>query len=301
MSIGICAGIVTYNPFLPELRKNLQAVSIQVPVVVIIDNGSSNIREIRNLIRDFPHIKLITNTVNKGLGFALNQAMQYGYDHSYPYVLLLDQDSLVSTNLISEYLRFINPTCSIISPQIIDKNKSRYKPAQRQDYEYTKRPITSGSLISTSIWHKLGGFDTSLFIEFIDYEYDERSLQAGYKLIQVNTAHLLQEGGHAQRLPLISGFGDDGHGKIHLQHPYRYNYPPSRYYYRFRNNLIFIRRYMHRPVPKIKESLILAKRLIHDSLLEKNRIENWRQIYHGLKDGFCSPLYARPNWTNQND
>ena len=46
----IGALIVTFNPDLDVLLRNIQAIRQQVNRVLIVDNGSKNINEIRNMI-----------------------------------------------------------------------------------------------------------------------------------------------------------------------------------------------------------------------------------------------------------
>ena len=46
----VIAGIVTYNPDINRLCKNLDAIKNQVSCIVIVDNASINIEEIKNLI-----------------------------------------------------------------------------------------------------------------------------------------------------------------------------------------------------------------------------------------------------------
>ena len=46
----IYAGIVTFNPDIERLKENVCAICIQVPEVVIFDNGSSNFVDIQECI-----------------------------------------------------------------------------------------------------------------------------------------------------------------------------------------------------------------------------------------------------------
>ena len=62
---NICAGIVLYNPDIDKLTKNINSIINQVSVVLLQDNGSSNIKEIEKLINQWENVKLIHNPANK--------------------------------------------------------------------------------------------------------------------------------------------------------------------------------------------------------------------------------------------
>lgn len=296
----ICAGIVSYNPELASFQENLRAVRGQVPLVILVDNNSTNSSGVKSLVNQFPDIQLMQNTENVGLAAALNQIVRRSVELGYTHVLLLDQDSLVSPNILAEFSRYIDEMCAIMSPLISDRNKLERIVQPKTPSESVTRPITSGSLINTSIWIELGGFDSTFFIEFIDYEYAERCIESGYKVLRVNTTTLLQEGGHAEPCRIISGITRNSSGKLCFKHPYRYNYRPERYYYRFRNNLYFLRRYGISRNSFHHECLLFMKNLIHDSLLEQNRLANWKQIIRGIRDG-ATKYQERRDWAHWNE
>ena len=70
--IRICAGIVTYNPDIELLIKNINAISDQVNKVIIVDNGSINWNNWSNRILS-KNVEIIRNRNNDGIAKALNQ------------------------------------------------------------------------------------------------------------------------------------------------------------------------------------------------------------------------------------
>ena len=48
---NLFAGIVTFNPDIELLRKNIEAICAQVDLVIIVDNGSRNLEDIRHLAK----------------------------------------------------------------------------------------------------------------------------------------------------------------------------------------------------------------------------------------------------------
>ena len=84
------AVIVTYNPELIALSQSIDALNQQGCTVLLVDNCSDNVAEIQQL----EHATVIANPSNLGLGAAHNQGYALAKQGDYPYLLLLDQDSL---------------------------------------------------------------------------------------------------------------------------------------------------------------------------------------------------------------
>ena len=71
------AGIVSYNPDISRLKENIETIRKQVKIVLIIDNASDNVVDIRQMIKEYKNVYMICNTVNKGIAVALNQICHY--------------------------------------------------------------------------------------------------------------------------------------------------------------------------------------------------------------------------------
>ncbi|MCB5628214.1 glycosyltransferase, partial [Bifidobacterium breve] len=82
---NLFAGIVTFNPDIELLRKNIEAICAQVDLVIIVDNGSRNLEDIRPLA-DAHHCKLIPNAQNEGIATALNQIALAGKGDGYSWM-----------------------------------------------------------------------------------------------------------------------------------------------------------------------------------------------------------------------
>ncbi len=104
MNKKICAVIVSYNS--PErLKSCIDSLLNQTDKVVVIDNNSR--RDTKEIITGLSYpekVSLIFNEENKGLAAALNQGLQYSLMNGYNWTLLLDQDSVLSDNMIHEML-----------------------------------------------------------------------------------------------------------------------------------------------------------------------------------------------------
>ena len=88
----ILAAIVTYNPDLERLQKNINAIEPQVEHLIIVDNGSKNINLISRIKGECKiKIDLIENKENIGIASALNQALDYAYKNNFDWILTLDK------------------------------------------------------------------------------------------------------------------------------------------------------------------------------------------------------------------
>ena len=104
---NLFAGIVTFNPDIELLRKNIEAICAQVDLVIIVDNGSRNLEDIRPLA-DAHHCKLIPNAQNEGIATALNQIALAGKGDGYSWMLTLDQDSECPPDFCSTLSQFFS-------------------------------------------------------------------------------------------------------------------------------------------------------------------------------------------------
>ena len=88
------AGIVLYNPDTERLKENIEAILPQVDQIIVVDNGSSNVDEICELLNKYEQIKFIWNEENYGIAKALNQLLYFAYKNDVEWILTIDQDSV---------------------------------------------------------------------------------------------------------------------------------------------------------------------------------------------------------------
>lgn len=276
-----CAGIVLYNPEINRLNENISAIKNQVDKVILIDNNSSNIEEIKNLIKDEKRVDLIRNNQNMGIAIALNQILERANKEGYEWALTLDQDTICPHNIISEYELNINsyPDIGIICPYIIDINISNgdeYKLVENKDPEFIERCITSGSLTNVKIWEKIGGFDNEMFIDYVDFEYCKRLEINNYKILLINKVAIFHEVGKSSLVKVFNKqFSINNHSEL-------------RKYYYFRNRVYTYRK--HKNYYNLtKESIKLVKCVIFLSF-EKHSIKKIRVALKGINDGFNMSL-----------
>lgn len=274
---AFCAGVVTYNPDIDVLIKNLQALSPQVRDVFVVDNGSNNINDIEDLLGHFNNITIFLNPQNLGIAQALNKLCKIASSRRYDWILTMDQDSMCDGNMVANLSNYANEEYGIIAPRVefrkdgvlIEKTGSGAKCQTEQIYAC----ITSGSLTNLIAWKEVGGFDEWYFIDHVDNEFCTHIIQKGYKVLRVNDALLYQRAGDMKYVKLF--------GKPILL-PY---YSTFRNYYICRNTIYYMRKYW-RDISLYREirSFIYSQSI--KLLFEKGRLKNLKSSIVGMYDGF---------------
>lgn len=199
----LAAGIVTYNPDLDRLRENVESISSQVEKVIIFDNGSKNQEEIKKIHKD--EVVLITSPENIGIAAALNRLMQKSRDLGATWMLSLDQDSVCPDSFCVEMSHYLErePDFGIVAPVIVDRNIGIVGHNPDKEYESVRTCITSGAFTKIKVWKEIGGYDESMFIDSVDFEFCYRVRQVGYKVVQVRDVQLLHEIGKSEKRKFI--------------------------------------------------------------------------------------------------
>lgn len=268
----VAAGIVTYQPNLDRLHENILAIYKQVDKLIIVDNNSDNYKDMKNKISEFDNITLIKNEKNDGIARALNIIVDYCTQIDIEWVMLLDQDSVISIDAIDNYKKyFLLDYVALISPTIKDRNEKDNKVNEliTSNYEIVDKSITSGSMINVNVNKKIGGYDENMFMDYVDFEYCYRLKKAGYKMIKMNNVVLLHQLGN---LSVYNFFGI----------PIRItNHSPQRTYYYHKNYMYFLSKHN---LSKRKYYLRLPISIIKILLFEKHKLKKILSIYNGIKD-----------------
>lgn len=265
-------GIVTYQPDISRLTENLRAVlaSQLAGRVMVFDNHSDNVVAIRELTATDDRCLLLESDENRGIAHALNVLCQRALDEGYHWMLTLDQDSVIPEGMLEEYSHYTDQDgVGIICPAIIDRNMGREYTRQTSGTEYIRQCITAGNLVRLTAWQQAGGFTEELFIDGVDFDFCMKMGEAGFQILRTHDMCLLQEVGHARKIPL----------PFHHQMSVL-NHPPMRLYYIARNYLYIGRRYHQR----WHWMLEVAKRMFIVACFEDNRLAKLRAMFRGIKD-----------------
>jgi rhamnosyltransferase len=284
---NICAVITSYNPDL-GFSDRLNVVLNQVDKLIIIDNNSdSSTLALLNELSKNINIHIIYNLINLGVAGALNQGILRAMDNNYPWILMLDQDTLISDVLVKEICLILNKLndiehVAIIGPSYNFENRRcffRTKAEEASSYQEVKSVITSGSLISLDIFEKIGPFRDDLFIDFVDTEYCLRARAKGYKVLKMRSVLMQHKIGSVtmHNLPWrITGTS---------------NHSPLRRYYMMRNNIIVARKYFCKDPLWVVGSLITRlKSTILLVCFEKQRLIKLKYSALGFIDGLSGKL-----------
>jgi len=166
------------------------------------------------------------------------------------------------------------PKVAIISPRIVDVNYPAKKDYGDSDFIELTSAITSGCLNNVNILNSCNGFDSRMFIDYVDHEICLRLKTKGYKILLIPTAILYQEVGQIS-----------SHDVCGLKIPTT-NHSPFRRYFLFRNKIYVFKKYFLKfPGWCIRDFGGLFKAMTKILLLEKNKKENFKYIKRGIYDG----------------
>lgn len=292
----VAAVLVTYNPKWDGLRATLQAIQNQVPHIFIVDNASTSFSfECLEKLEVSVNVKLhlLQQKENIGIGAAHNIGIRRAIEFGAKFVLLLDQDSQASQDMVvklrSAYssLNEAGSMIAALGPQYCDVENhmlsgfgkvglfhfvicrcNNNTPTIDADFL-----ISSGSLLPVDALEIVGLMDESLFIDQVDTEWCFRAKSKGLHLYGVCGALMIHAlGERRQRLWFLRTRTMSFH-------------KPSRYYYMFRNSiLLFSRNYM--PLRwKIADSAKCLKILGFLCLFAEIRLEVVKMIWLGVIDG----------------
>lgn len=266
------AGIVTYNPTLERLAENINALLSEkgIGLLYIVDNGSANVDRIRLMTLENERILLIEKGINKGIADALNTLCRKAMENGYDWLLTMDQDSVISSGFLKHYDDLVksSPSAGIACCRVEDRNFGRMYNAPEAGSDMVERCITSGSMMSLSAWKKIGGFDESLFIDGVDFDYCMSLKEQGFSIVRTGDAFILHEVGHGRHVRLL------GHNALVMNHS------DLRLYYIARNYLYIGMK--HGQYSKWRREVM--KRMLIVLLYEKESRRKLQSMMKGIAD-----------------
>ncbi len=211
----------------------------------MVDNASTD-GTCAAVRRKFPRVRVITNKENSGVSGGRNIGLK-NVDSQSEYVLFLDHDIVLSTNLLSELLRVIigSGDVGIATPKIyyyshkkviwstgtsinLVSGKVSFDGGNKVDHgQFGKlkdvQVAPAVILVKKEVIEKIGGFDEIYFATYEDTDFCFRARKSGYRIVYVP--------------------GTWAYHKIPLDWSESMNRLLSRAYYVGRNRLIFMRKH----------------------------------------------------------
>jgi rhamnosyltransferase len=274
--------VVAYFPNLEELSFNISSYISDLTKLIIWDNTPKQAASDLKFIEDrYPEkIQVMTTGKNEGIGFALNQAAQWGISNWYDYLLSMDQDSSFTKDSLNHCLKMIQEAkhTDVIMYTPMLCLVSGDSPAFEGDFREQKLAITSGSIMPLSIFFKTGFFQEELFIEGVDIEMCWRAKKYNLKVLQVNGVYLNHVVGNRKEFNFCGK-------KLHT-----YNYAPIRNYYSLRNNIYLYKKYRDHAYIRHFLYNYFFKKGIAILLLETNKRKKLYALFLGILHGLKGRL-----------
>ncbi len=221
---------------------SLSCLDYPAYTVIVVDNASRD-DSVYKIRMAYPQTILIELEENMGFVGGNNMGMEYALEMGADYALLLNNDTEVTPNFLSELVSaaqtddrvgIVGPTIYYFDrPDVIwsqggkidwmKGNTLMIDIDQRDDGKFSEMPypvdfVTGCSLmIKTSVIKEIGKLDERFFAYYEEVEWCVRVARAGYKLLQVPEAKIW-----------------------HKISPERQSNSPTVHYYMTRNRLLFL-------------------------------------------------------------
>jgi rhamnosyltransferase len=297
-SKSVAAGVVTYNPEVDRLLENLRAISPQVDRIIIFDNGSENIGDVRAAARKFKNAELLESARNVGIAAALNVISSTAMNGN-KWLITLDQDSISAPDMVASLAQHVDALTPLVTPFILDRNKMTLEdharlelpPVQYFRRAASKGAITSGALLNLEVLEEIGGFDELFFIDCVDYDLNMRLMRSSYRIARVNTTYLLHEQGKAIKTWLRTP-RKSLDGRWYWETFYSFGHTPIRCYYKARNRVLYSKKHW-RFIGMSNEGIAqIPQQMLLTLAFEENRIKKLSSFAKGIIDGIRTPAPA---------
>ncbi|MBR9783571.1 MAG: glycosyltransferase family 2 protein [Gammaproteobacteria bacterium] len=276
MTTGVV--VILFNPDVEHVNALINAFTAPEWNIVLVDNSFE-----RTQYSDSRNVTYIHCPSNVGIAQAQNIGLKRLFDNDVEHAFLLDQDSLFSPDIAHELLRqflqlekehsiaAIGPSIYCQFSECVDKGVLQKGKQVSNTLKEVKQIIASGMLISRYAFNKVGGKESTLFIDGVDHEWCWRARAKGMVIYQSLSACMPHRQGD-DRVKVCGVTFKQG--------------APVRLYYQFRNVLILARR---RYVPlywKVRHVCAIPLRYIVNRYCFTQGKERGRFMREGIKDGF---------------
>jgi rhamnosyltransferase len=296
----VTAIVVSYNPSLDTFERLLDALRNQVDRVLVVDNGSS--------VSTLSHLEQLTTVrgidvlrlgANLGIAAAQNhgarEALRFTESTRHreaEYLLFFDHDSIPEPQMVRTLvsadlsLRAQGLLVGAIGPVPVDRRSrtpanficARGSRLERRlcgndEILSVEFLISSGTLIRSDVWRRIGPMNEGLFIDHVDTEWCLRALIAGFRLYAAGAARLMHS------------LGDDVAPVWFGRWREVFVHSPVRDYYIVRNTILLLRQ-----VPmRLAWRIFLFRRLVMFAVffgaVVPPRGDRLRLMMAGVRDG----------------
>ncbi len=293
----IAAVIVLYHPEPAALEQLLSSLASQVDVVIAVDNTPSPATNLPAMFQGGgSQVVYIQLKCNRGIAEAQNIGITRSVEMGCSHVLLLDQDSVLTSGFVHKLLnaqrKLIKAGVRVaaVGPQFVDAKTGIPSFAVRYGFfsvrkirldAYSTEPvesdilIASGSLIQIDTIRSVGMMEGDLFIDFVDTEWALRARKLGYKCYCVPDAVMQHNLGESA----ATVFGKSV-----------YLHGDSRKYYRLRNAVHLLKSPRVTGRWKTYTLCWIPYYAVLHICLSDDKVRNTRLFLRALWDGFVGKL-----------
>lgn len=288
------AVVVSYQPVLDQLQRQLDSLVPQVDDVVVVDNHSIADLSIWMKLSANPARAVIQLDSNQGVARAQNIGIEWARKQNATHVLLMDQDSIPAPDMVRELLMAAQSIAdvAVVGPRYLDVRQGNPTPFVRiRGLRFHRLPwdaghpilpvdclITSGSLIPMIALDQVGLMREDLFIDYVDTEWCLRARREGLQSYGVCTAAMTHSLGETPHLFF---------GRTIPVHA------PLRHYYQVRNAILLSREPWVPLNWKLAISWHLLLKFGFYSLVTTPRLQHLRMmalgVWHGVR-GRAGPM-----------
>ena len=168
----VCAVIATFRPD-RSLLHVLQGLQPQVSIVAVIDDASACTYD--EIFRSIPSDVIVRrHAENRGIARSLNDGLRIASEHSAPWLLTLDQDSVPDPHMLANMLNLATrcsgtPIGAIAPGRVrIAEQFLSYPLTLRDGLPTTHEVLQSGTIWNVAALNEAGGFNESLGLDAVD-------------------------------------------------------------------------------------------------------------------------------------
>lgn len=192
--------------------ESLQSIKFERNNIIVVDNGSTD-NSINEIKKHYPSVTILDTGLNLGYAEGNNVGIRYAINHQADYILLLNNDTIVSPDLFDNLLITADkqPTVGIFgalifymhNPDIVwfagaHWNKDRFSfdfPGQDKALTnnlsfYTDYACGAALFFRTEVVKTIGYLDNRFFLVWEESDWCLRAKRAGYECRIVPNAHV---------------------------------------------------------------------------------------------------------------
>lgn len=294
-SHNICAIIVTFHPD-EGFPDRLERILAQFPLVIIVDNGSPYVAvDMLHNQAMLPQVLLATNQTNLGIATALNQGAELAIQQGFEWIVTFDQDTLVFPDLLATLLEVYEKSGGgnvMVGSNYRNVHRKRdFIQCKNNTQAYfleRKTLITSGTLLSLSLFMAIGPFREDYFIDSVDHEFCLRARENGYRiLISCRPVMSHRIGAHIKSTGWLRQF-------------IPFNHSPTRKYFIARNIIATVKSYfLQEPMWSVRQGWRLLLEFASILLFESKKFKKTKAFMVGIAHGVTGKMGPiEKSWPN---